>query len=120
LATNGADGSPHLVPCCFAVDGTTAYTAVDDKPKSSTRLRRLDNIAADPMVAVLVQHYDDGNWDELWWVSVTGTASVASVGPEHDRAVALLLGKYGQYATHRLDGPIIVVRLAQWRSWAFH
>lgn len=84
------------------------------------RLRRLDNIAANPMVAVLVQHYDDVNWDALWWVRVTGTASVASAGHEHDRAVALLLGKYGQYATHRLDGPMIVIRLAQWRSWAFH
>jgi PPOX class probable F420-dependent enzyme len=120
LATNGAGGHPHLVPCCFAIDRGAAYTAVDDKPKTSLRLRRLDNIAADPRVALLVDHYDDDNWEELWWINVTGTARIVAAGFEHDRGVALLLAKYGQYAAHSLDGPIIVVTLAAWRSWAFH
>jgi len=119
LATNRAGGHPHLVPCCFAVDEATAYTAIDDKPKSSMRLRRLDNIAADPRVTVLAQHYDDLNWDQLWWISVTGRARVVPSGPQHDRGVTLLLAKYGQYAAHRFDGPIIAVTLVEWRGWAF-
>ena len=120
LATNGTAGYSHLVPCCYAVDQTTAYTAIDDKPKSSVRLQRLDNIDADSRVTLLVDHYDDLNWDRLWWIRVTGTARVVSDGRQHDRGTALLLAKYGQYAGHRLDGPIIVVTLLGWRSWAFH
>ena len=41
LATVGPDGRPHVVPICFALDGDTLYTAVDSKPKSTRRLRRL-------------------------------------------------------------------------------
>ena len=44
LATVGADGAPHLVPVVFAMpEGRTdvLYTAVDAKPKSTRRLRRL-------------------------------------------------------------------------------
>jgi len=33
LATVGADGRPHVVPVCFALDGDMLYTAVDEKPK---------------------------------------------------------------------------------------
>ena len=41
LATVRPDGSPHVVPVCFAVSGDTIYTAVDHKPKSTTELARL-------------------------------------------------------------------------------
>jgi PPOX class probable F420-dependent enzyme len=58
LATAGGDGRPHLVPVTFAVEGDTVYTAVDDaKPKATMRLRRLANIAANPAVALLADHY---------------------------------------------------------------
>ena len=33
LATVTPGGRPHLVPCCFALVGETAYSAVDAKPK---------------------------------------------------------------------------------------
>ena len=117
LVTNGPHGYPHPVPCCFGLDGGTLYSLVDDKPKSSAHLRRLDNIAADARVTVLAQHYVE-TWDELWWIRTSGTARVASSDAEHDHAVALLLRKYGQYVTHRLDGPAIAVTLASWRTWA--
>ncbi|MGH3670248.1 MAG: pyridoxamine 5'-phosphate oxidase family protein, partial [Pseudonocardiaceae bacterium] len=67
LATVDARGHPHVVPMVFAlVSGTdagerrrdTVYSAVDAKPKRSTSLRRLSNIAFNPQVAVLVDHYD--------------------------------------------------------------
>jgi len=35
LATVRPDGSPHLVPVVFALDGPTIAFAVDDKPKST-------------------------------------------------------------------------------------
>ena len=49
---------------------------VDDKPKATTALRRLDNVRAHPAVSLLVDHYDD-DWTRLWWVRVDGTAVVA-------------------------------------------
>ena len=45
LATVSATGQPHLVPVTFAVDGDMIYIAVDHKPKTTTKLRRLANIA---------------------------------------------------------------------------
>src|SRR3977135_4384683 len=51
MATAGADGTPHIVPVCFALDGQTLYFAVDSKPKRTTDLKRLRNIAANPSVS---------------------------------------------------------------------
>jgi PPOX class probable F420-dependent enzyme len=59
LATLDADGSPHLVPFCFALDGDVLYSAVDEKPKRSRRLKRLESIRRRPEVAVLVDHYEE-------------------------------------------------------------
>ena len=74
LATVRADGSPHVVPFCFAIgEGDVLYTAVDAKPKSTLELKRLDNVRANPHVSVLVDHYDE-EWTQLWWVRVDGPA----------------------------------------------
>ena len=44
LATVAPDGGPHLVPVVFALRDGVVYTAVDAKPKTTQRLRRLTNI----------------------------------------------------------------------------
>jgi PPOX class probable F420-dependent enzyme len=75
LATADAAGRPHIVPVTFAVDGDVVYSAVDAKPKRSTALKRLANVAANPAVALLVDHYAD-DWNELWWVRAYGTGRV--------------------------------------------
>jgi PPOX class probable F420-dependent enzyme len=106
-----------LVPCCFAVDGLVAYSAVDDKPKQTIRLRRLTDIAAHPIATLLVDHYDE-DWTQLWWVRAGGPAWEVTAADEHDQAVRLLRGKYPQYESHRLDGPVLAVELASWRMWA--
>lgn len=117
LGTVGPDGLPRLVPCCLAVDELVAYSAVDDKPKRSTRLRRLADVAERPRATLLVDHYDD-DWSRLWWVRAGGTAREVSDGAERDRAVRLLLAKYPQYESHRLDGPVLAIQLERWRSWS--
>ena len=117
LASVGGDGRPHLVPCCFAVDGNVAYSVVDHKPKRSTALRRLDNIRAHPSVCLLVDHYED-DWDALWWVRFDGTARVVTDGPEHERAIATLCAKYSQYRAVRPSGPVVAVDITACRSWA--
>ena len=77
LATVRPDGAPHVVPVVFAMAAgrdDLIYTAIDAKPKSTQRLRRLDNIENNPAVSLLVDHYDD-DWSQLWWVRADGTAT---------------------------------------------
>jgi PPOX class probable F420-dependent enzyme len=111
LATVGPDGQPHLVPVTFAVDGDDIYTAVDAKPKSSRQLRRLRNIAGNPRVAVLADHYQQ-DWDSLWWVRADGHASILTEPAELARPLRLLAGRYPQYRASPPDGPVIHILAA--------
>ncbi len=122
LATVGAAGRPHLVPVTFAVvaAGASARTelivfAVDHKPKTTTSLRRLDNIAANPKVCFLVDHYD-GDWDRLWWVRADARASVLEDG-DRRRALAALIAKYPQYRQVRPAGVVVGSTVERWTGW---
>ena len=116
LATVRPDGSPHLVPVCFAVAGETIYTAVDHKPKSTAALARLRHIAAEPRVALLADRYED-DWSQLWWVRVDGDASVVSSPRERERALTALAAAYPQYADRPPEGPAIAVYPRSYRGW---
>jgi PPOX class probable F420-dependent enzyme len=117
LATVGPDGRPHLVPVCFALEGDVLYSAVDEKPKRSKRLKRLENIRVRPDVTVLVDHYEE-DWTQLWWARLDGKARVLDEGPERKHALALLREKYGQYRAEPPTGPVIVVHVDRWRGWS--
>ena len=116
LATVRPDGSPHLVPIVFVREDDRLFTAVDDKPKRTTDLQRLANVAFEPRVSVLVDGYDE-DWSRLWWVRVDGLARVADDGPDRDRALALLAAKYAVYRDRPPPGPALVVDLIAWRWW---
>ncbi len=117
LATVLPDGGPHIVPITFAVDGDTIVTAVDHKPKTTTRLQRLKNIRACPVVSVIVDHYDD-DWSRLWWVRADGDARIVLAGSDHVRATSRLAEKYEPYR-HRLpEGPVIEITVTRWASWS--
>lgn len=116
LGTVTVDGAPHLVPCCFALAGDTAYSAVDGKPKSTMALRRLANVRANPHASLLVDHYAE-DWSTLWWVRVDGTGRVIEGGPERDRALALLGDKYEQYRRQPPPGPVVALDITAWRAW---
>lgn len=116
LATIDPNGRPHIVPVCFALDDETLYSAVDQKPKTSTRLARLEHIRAHPDVALLVDHYDD-DWSRLWWVRVRGEARVVETGPEVVRAMTMLREKYPQYRESPPTGVVIVISIDEWRGW---
>src|SRR5918994_4866978 len=105
LATTDPDGRPHLVPIVFAVEGDTLYTAVDRKPKRSTKLRRIENARARPDVTVLVDHYEE-DWSRLWWIRLRGRARVLDEGDERERALRLLEEKYPQYRTEPPEGTV--------------
>jgi PPOX class probable F420-dependent enzyme len=117
LATLGAQGRPHLVPICFALDGETLYSAIDEKPKRSKRLQRLENIRRRPDVTVLVDHYEE-DWSRLWWVRLDGTARVLEEGLEQGHALELLRAKYEQYRAEPPTGPVIAIRIERWRGWS--
>jgi PPOX class probable F420-dependent enzyme len=117
LATVRADGRPHLVPVCFAVEGDRIVSVVDGKPKRSAALRRLDNVRAQPAVSLLVDHYAD-DWASLWWVRVDGHATVAESGRVHDEAIDRLAAKYAQYRERRPEGAVLVVADLEWRGWS--
>ena len=116
LATARSDGRPHVVPCCFALHADSIVSAVDAKPKTTTELRRLDNVRANPSVSLLVDHYDD-DWSRLWWVRVDGTAVVLAAGHERDAALAALAAKYPQYVRDPPPGPVIAIEPTAWHAW---
>ncbi len=115
LATVDASGRPHLVPLVFAVSGDRIYSAVDHKPKRTTALKRLANVRQNPAVALLVDHYDDADWDALWWVRADGQGRVLEPSePEARRAVALLRQRYPQ---QRAAGAVLAVDVERWSGW---
>ncbi|MDA0565107.1 TIGR03668 family PPOX class F420-dependent oxidoreductase [Streptomonospora sp. S1-112] len=122
LATADADGRPHLAPVVFALwrapdGGDTLATAVDHKPKRTTALRRLADIAANPRVCLLADHYTE-DWDRLWWVRAEGAARITAAGPEHAEAVARLRERYAPYRTTPPAGPAVLVSVDRWTGWS--
>ena len=117
LATVRPDGGPHVVVCCFALEGNRVWTAIDAKPKSGARLQRLENIRANPRASLLVDHYEE-DWEALWWVRVDGTAEVLQEGNEEERAIAALTAKYEQYARSPPGGPVIALTVERVTGWS--
>ena len=117
LATTDPDGRTNVVPICFALEDDVLYSAVDEKPKRTKRLRRLANIRARPTVTVLVDHYEE-DWSRLWWIRLRGDARVEEKGPDRDRALVLLAEKYEQYRREPPSGAAIAVYIEEWRSWS--
>lgn len=118
LATVTAAGQPHVVPLCFTLHGDEVFSVVDFKPKSTIDLVRLENIRANPNVSIVVDHYEDEEWDRLWWVRIDGQARVIENGVEHTTAISLLRSKYPQYSLRRPTGAVIAIALRKWTSWS--
>ncbi len=117
LATVGPDGRPHIVPITFVTTDGSLYFAVDQKPKRTRNLQRLQNIVANPAVSVLVDHYED-DWSSLWWVRVDGTARIVEEGPEFDEAMSLLSARYEQYRSNRPEGPVVEIKVERMTGWS--
>jgi PPOX class probable F420-dependent enzyme len=118
LATADAGCVPHVVPVVFAVDGDRVFSALDDKPKSSLALRRLTNIAVNPRVTLIVDHYED-DWSALWWVRADGVARILEARErEGEHAVKLLCARYPHYRASPPTGKVIAVDVHRWSGWA--
>jgi PPOX class probable F420-dependent enzyme len=92
-----------VVPFVFAIDERKIVSAVDHKPKRSPGLRRLRDIAANPAVSVLIDHYEE-DWNRLWWVRADGLGSIVSEGSAYRDAVAALVAKYDHYRKRPVGG----------------
>ena len=118
LATMSPDGRAELVPITFAVDDGRIVSAVDHKPKSTARLKRLDNIRGNPEVSLLIDAYHDRDWSQLWWVRLRGLAHVVEEGPLYERSIKALVAKYPQYQEVTPTGQVIVIEPIRWQWWS--
>lgn len=117
LATADAQGRPHVVPVCFVYLDGHFYSVVDEKPKRTTRLKRLRNIEENPQVALVLDEYVE-EWSRLAWVMVEGEAALLVGGEEAERASAALRRKYEQYRSMALAGrPVIRITPQRVLSW---
>jgi coenzyme F420-0:L-glutamate ligase/coenzyme F420-1:gamma-L-glutamate ligase len=124
LATAGADGAPHVVPVCYALDDHTLYFVADAKPKRGPArdLARLRNVRANPRAAVVVDDWAE-DWTRLAFVLVRGPAREITDPLAHAAALRLLRARYPQYVTMPLDDPVAhpvvaiePARVVLWRS----
>ncbi len=118
LATVHPARGVDVVPVVFAVDEVRRiFVPIDTvKAKSTTRLRRLDNIRGDSRCALLVDHYS-ADWARLWWVRVHGAAAEAD--PDDIAAFAAALAS--RYEDYRRPGTVvggIVITPERITGWA--
>jgi len=96
-------------------------SAVDAKPKGTTRLRRLANIADNLRISLLVNEWGEER-SRLRWVPVDGRAEILQPREaEAGRGIELLRDKCPQYREMGLGGqPTEVIRITVERlvSWA--
>jgi PPOX class probable F420-dependent enzyme len=115
LATAGADGAPHVVPVCYALDDDALYFVADAKPKRrpARSLQRLANLRVNPRAALVVDEWDE-DWTRLAWVLVRGPAAVVEDDGLHVHALALLRARYPQYRSMALEDRVAhpIVRIA--------
>ena len=123
LSTASPDGDPHLQPVVFQVVGDAIYIAIDEKPKTTLRLRRLTNLESNPRFALLVDRYED-DWSKLWWILLRGPAEVLWPSQweteEAASVIAKLREKYAQYEQMGLEQrpllKLIPDRVTQWSA----
>ncbi len=121
LATADADGAPHNVPLCYWFDGERIYFAIDEKPKrqSGLGLKRMRNIAVNPRVAVVIDHYEE-DWSQLAYVLIRGHARVVEDPEEYLAALRHLRDKYLLYRGMSMtpeNNPIVKIEPESVHVW---
>jgi PPOX class probable F420-dependent enzyme len=121
LATAGANGAPHVIPICFALEADRFYFVIDEKPKATrTGLERLRNLAENPRAAIVIDDYDD-EWRHLAYLLVRGPAAAVSDAGEYARILAALRRRYPQYVAMPLaleTNPMIRITAERVHYWS--
>ncbi len=130
LVTLHAQRGPVPQPVVYAVTPTiggpdtasdgAAYMGVpidSVKPKTSNRLQREANLAADPRASLLVEHWETWNWERLWWVRAQlehVPDPPASLTDDLADRLARAVPHYAEKPFHR----ILVCRIVGLTGWA--
>jgi PPOX class probable F420-dependent enzyme len=122
LATLGPAGA-QLLPVVFAQVGERLWSSVDGKPKRGGELARIRHVRSDPRVSLLLDEYTE-EWNDLWWLRVSGRARAVEADPARDAeaaaAVAALVAKYPQYGEIPVLGDpprLLCIEPLRLRSW---
>jgi PPOX class probable F420-dependent enzyme len=122
LATSDRAGTPHSIPLCFWFDEDQHfYFVIDQKPKRLTArgLKRMRNIAENPQVALLIDHYEE-QWTALAYVLIHGEAAQVEDAGEYMLALRNLRDKYPQYRTMTLafeNNPMVRIEAHRVHIW---
>ena len=121
LATADKSGAPHVIPICFWFDGGQVYFAIDEKPKRrrGLELKRMRNIAENPRVALVIDHYED-DWSQLAYVMIRGTATMVDDNEEYLLVLRNLRDKYRPYRTMQLSrdrNPLVRINPERVNLW---
>jgi PPOX class probable F420-dependent enzyme len=122
LATADSGGLPHNVPLCFWYDEAGHfYFIIDEKPKrmSGTGLKRMRNLAENPRVALIVDHYEE-EWSYLAYVLAHGRGHIVHDAIEYMLALRNLRDKYPQYRTMALGfdkNPMVRIDVERVHLW---
>jgi PPOX class probable F420-dependent enzyme len=121
LATADKSGMPHVIPVCFWFDGARLYFVIDEKPKRArgTGLKRMRNIAENPYIALVADHYED-DWTQLAYVMIRGEARIVDDNEEYMLVLRNLRDKYLPYRTMQLSpdrNPIVRITPGRVNIW---
>ena len=122
LATADATAAPHNIPFCFWFDDATRfYFIIDEKPKRvpAKGIKRIRNIAENPRVAIVIDHYEE-DWSSLAYVLVHGDAAIVEDPDEYLLALRNLRDKYPQYRAMVLSpekNPIVRIEARRVHAW---
>ena len=110
---------PDPQPVVYAVsaDGHVGVPVDTVKPKRSSRLRREDNLEADPRGSLLVEHWETEDWSRLWWVRAEVEHvpdPPASLTDELADRLAATVPQYADKPFHK----VLVCRIVGLTGWA--
>jgi PPOX class probable F420-dependent enzyme len=119
LCTVHAERGVDAVPVVYVVDeaGCVGVPVDRVKPKASSRLQRERNLEADPRAALLVEHWDRGDWSRLWWVRAE-LRWQGDADPAREAELAARLARaYPQYREQPFTR-VLVLRIVGVAGWA--
>jgi hypothetical protein len=119
LCTLHPTRGPDPQPVVYAVtdDGYLGVPIDTVKAKSSSRLKREDNLAADPRGTLLIEHWETQDWSRLWWVR----AELRHEPRPSDDVITRLSGRLADTVPQYADRPfhrILVCRVVGLTGWA--
>jgi PPOX class probable F420-dependent enzyme len=127
LATvDPANNQPYVVPVVFAFNGNNIFIPLDNKAKrvNSNELKRVKNIQKNPNISLLIDVYDDKDWNNLSYLMIQGKARIANMINDTDiieKAHFLLSNKYLQYRNMivEIGDKCIVIDIEKAITWKY-